>query len=279
MGAPARGSTLAVRGDPVPRTARTAVNGHRCAVRAGHDRAVGKDPHHRHATTTVYAGRTIGPLAEILDNNRHPRIADHGANVEERFGRIQGMLDRIAGGLAGCQQKVVALVPGQIRPVKEVGQRPAQDGHRTLGRGKSPVPTVTSRPAVLGGGGLRVGAVTSTVDEASRATGADHDRLRTPRPPSRSPRPCSARRTTSSTSASRRRRRRPADRPGLDETVDRGPLRWLWMPSRPGQALVEPEGRAAGSTTARGVVRSRFAPVRRGTWPGSVLRSVSTGSV
>ena len=112
MGAPARGSKLAVRGDRVPRMARAAVNGHRCAVRAGHDRAFGKHPHHRHAPTTVYAGRTIGPLAEIPDDDRHLGIADLGVNVEERFGRIQGMLDRIAGRLADCQEKVVALVPG-----------------------------------------------------------------------------------------------------------------------------------------------------------------------
>jgi hypothetical protein len=59
----------------------------------------------------------------------------------------------------------------------------------------------------------------------------------------------------------RRRRRRPADRPALDDTANREPLRWSRMASCPGPAPVEPER------------------VRRKTWPGSVICSASAASV
>jgi hypothetical protein len=42
---------------------------------------------------------------------------------------------------------------------------------------------------------------------------------------------------------------------------------------------VEPEGGAAASILANGLARSRSAPVRRGTWPGSVARFRSVASV
>ena len=108
---------------------------------------------------------------------------------------------------------------------------------------------------------------------------AGHDRFRTSRPPSRSPRSRSARRTTSSISASRRRRRRAADTPAPDDTVGGGPLGWLRMASCPLPAPVEPEARAAGWILPGGSVRRRSAPVRRGTCPGSVTCSASAASV
>jgi hypothetical protein len=52
-----------------------------------------------------------------------------------------------AGGLASGQEKVVALVLGQAAVAEEGLQGPAQDGHRALRHGKSPVPTGTSLPA------------------------------------------------------------------------------------------------------------------------------------
>lgn len=71
-----------------------------------------------------------------------------------------GSLDRVAGGLAGCQENVVALVVGQGGSAEKLTQLPAKRGDRTLDRMKSPsssaplhvtFPGLVRRPAATAG--------------------------------------------------------------------------------------------------------------------------------
>src|SRR4028119_836744 len=66
-----------------------------------------------------------GGRGGVAEAARHPRVADLGQDVEERLGRILGVLDRVAGGLAGGQEEIVALVVGQGGGRGEAIERPA----------------------------------------------------------------------------------------------------------------------------------------------------------
>jgi len=128
------------------------------------------------------------------------------------------------------------------------------------------------------GDGVRAARHLVTAVGASLARRGDHDRLRMPGPPSRSPRPCSARRTTSNTSTLRRRRRRSASWQALEDAAEI-PLLRSGKASRSGEAPVESGGRAEAWTRFGGSAPGRFALARRGARPGSVIDCASASTV
>ncbi|HJX43680.1 MAG TPA: hypothetical protein VJ352_08375 [Geodermatophilus sp.] len=134
---------LAVRGGCVLVLPRTAADRHRRPVSSGGDGGVGQDPHHPQPSSPVDAGGRVPPPAVVADDDRHPRVADLGQDVEERLGRILGVLDRVAGGLAGGQEEIVALVVGQGGRTEEDIEPSAEQGDRELGGVQSPFSAAT----------------------------------------------------------------------------------------------------------------------------------------
>ena len=223
------------RGDRVPSVPGTAADRHR--------RPCGSARPWCRPGATSSTGLALGPSAgtsSATGRGRRRRSSRRRRrcrrDLEERFPRVPGVLDRVADGLADGQQQVVALVVGECAPRGGSHAERGGDGNRTLDRRKAPVPTTPSRPPIGGNGRRPAGRwVGMTVEGASPArdgvsvavegisrprqagSGVAHDR---PRPGARciaeSSRSCSARRTTSSKPCSRRPCRRLPAGPRLD---------------------------------------------------------------